>query len=128
MSAQDKYSKHDPRRVTTGSMLLAGGESITEQIVHVLHHKNTQILLLCLLVIDVLFVVTGIALEIEFLSSGVKSCTATVDCLQKNLLGCGSAPFGDAGLHTVEATIGSISIFILCLFLMENLLLVFAKG
>ena len=129
-------------RTTTGKMLQAH-LSISDQILHALHHERTHRTVVALLVVDVLLVLASIALEIEYLTSQKNQCdtayklaTGWTPSHGRRLVGApdslhltslsvqaGSTPlFGNHVLHGVEHNLALVSISILGLFLFEQLL------
>eukprot|EP00121_Abeoforma_whisleri_P007042 Awhi_evm1s6417 len=101
-----------------------------DKLLHVLHHKYLHYTLIFILIVDVMIVITGIALEIQYLESEVQGFEHLLEECIHDPANPPHEPFhaGNSTFHDVEIILGYISIGILFIFLIENVLLMIALG
>jgi hypothetical protein len=124
------------RTMTAHSGAMIKGRSLSDKIIHFLHHKNVHMAVIGLLIIDVLLVVVSIALEIEFLGGQVKECTAVATAALEHAAHEPAEALelihhchtGNHHIHAVESSLAWVSVGILGIFLVEQTMLLCAMG
>jgi len=111
-------------------------KSWQKRLLHIIHSRNMLIMVIILIILDLLLVISGIILEIQFQHSQVDELWEHLEkCRQdENINSCDpkgpklKVESGHLYLKNIEHQLGKCSLVILALFIIENMLLLIAEG